>query len=303
MKKAQKPPYFINSISELHQLLSLPKPLHPLITVIDFKNVVQNDNFDRLINNYYCISIKKGCKSKIKYGQNYYDFDEGVMTFFSAGQVMANQMPDENVSGLGLMIHPDFMRNYPLGKNIKSYGFFSYAVNEALHLSEKEEKLIENIMKSIEQEYSSGIDKFSQDVIISYIELLLNYSNRFYERQFLTRKTVCNDLLSQLENLLDESFETENLNKSGLPTVQYIADKLNVSSNYLSDMLRSLTGQSTQHHIHNKLIEKSKEILASSSLSVSEIAYHFGFEYPQSFSKLFKNKTNISPIEFRNSFI
>lgn len=304
MKKIDKSPYIVNSISEIHSLLSISKPEHPLVSLIGFKEIKTNPSISSMVLNFYSICIKKDFKGKIKYGQNYYDFDEGVMTFISPGQIIANEMPDANNSILGswLMFHPDFIRNYSIAKNIKDYGFFSYAVNEALHLSEKEEIMIESIMKNIENEYHSNIDKFSQDVIISHIELLLNYSNRFYNRQFITRKTAGNDLLIKLDEILEECFTNERFAQSGLPTVQYIADKLNVSPNYLSDMLRSLTGQSTQQHIHNKLIEKAKDRLTTTSLSVSEIAYQLGFEYPQSFNKLFKSKTNFSPLEFRNSF-
>ena len=196
----------------------------------------------------------------------------------------------------------DFILNYPLGKVIKNYGFFSYAVNEALHLSEKEEKMLEGIFNNIEQEYQTSIDQFSQDVMVSHLELLLNYCNRFYNRQFLTRKKAGNDLLSKMEELLDDYFKKDKHIELGLPTVQYFAEKMNVSSNYLSDMLRTLTGQSTQQHIHNKLIEKAKETLVTTNLSVSEIAYQLGFEHPQSFSKLFKNKTKVTPKDFRSTF-
>jgi len=206
------------------------------------------------------------------------------------------------LSGYWLVIHPDFIRNYPLGKSMKEYGYFSYAVNEALHLSDDEEKTITSIMQNIEHEYRSVIDNFSQDVIVSHIELLLNYCNRFYNRQFITRRAANNDLLIKLENILTEYFDSGLLHELGLPTVQYVSDKLNVSADYLSDMFRSLTGQNTQQHIHSYLIEKAKEVLTTTNLSVSEIAYQLGFEYPQSFSKLFKNKTSLTPLKFRQSF-
>ncbi len=205
-------------------------------------------------------------------------------------------------SGWSVMFHPDFIRNYPLGQHIKNYGFFSYEVNEALHLSDKENQLMESLIKNMEQEYHSSIDNYSQDVMVSHLELLLNYSNRFYNRQFITRKVASNDLLAKLEVVLTAYFKEDNVQQLGLPTVQYLANELHVSPNYLSDVLRSLTGQNTQQHIHAKLIEKAKEALTTTSLSVSEIAYRLGFEHPQSFSKLFKSKTNISPLEFRNSF-
>jgi len=305
MKKAADQPYLINSVSELHRLLELAKPGHPLVSVIDLTAIkcFSDESLRTVIYNFYSVCIKKDFKGKMKYGQNYYDFDEGVMTFFSPGQVISTEITDDlALSGIWLIIHPDFIRNYPLSKTIKNYGYFSYAVNEALHLSEKEESMIISTMKNIEQEYHSGIDLYSQDVIVSHIELLLNYSNRFYNRQFITRKNTNSDLLVQVEELLTNYFNSNKVQELGLPTVQYLSGKLNVSSNYLSDMLRTLTGQNTQQHIHNKLIEKAKEILTTTSMSVSEIAYNLGFEYPQSFSKLFKSKTNISPLEFRHSF-
>jgi AraC-like DNA-binding protein len=200
------------------------------------------------------------------------------------------------------LIHPDFIRNYPLGKTIKNYGFFSYAINEALHLSEKERVVIRTILQNMEDELQTPIDDFSQDVMVSQIELLLNYSNRFYKRQFITRKAISSDLLSKMETLLDDYFNNNTALMKGVLTVQSLAEQLLVSPHYLSDMLRSLTGQNAQQHIHNKLIEKAKEILSNSTLSVAEIAYQLGFEHPQSFNKLFKRKTNLSPLEFRQSF-
>jgi AraC family transcriptional activator of pobA len=190
----------------------------------------------------------------------------------------------------------------PLGKNIKSYGFFSYDANEALHLSDKEKTIILGVLQNIQQEIDGTIDDFSQEVMISFIEVLLNYSNRFYKRQFITRKAVNHDLLAQMEEILDDYFTKDETLKSGLLTVEYLADRLRVSPRYLSDMLRSLTGQNAQQHIHEKLIEKAKEYLSTSSLSVAEVAYHLGFEHPQSFNKVFKKKTNVTPLEFRTSF-
>lgn len=295
----------INSISELHRLMGLPKPLHPLISLINMDEVQSSEKTEELhfLLNFYGVSLKKNISGKLKYGQNYYDFDEGVLAMTAPKQILSvGSEENYKVSGYWLVFHSDFILNYPLGKVIKDYGFFSYTVNEALHLSDKEEKMLVGIFKSIEQEYQTSIDQFSQDVMVSHLELFLNYCNRFYNRQFLTRKKVGNDLLSKMEELLDEYFKNDKLIESGLPTVQYFAEIMNVSSNYLSDMLRTLTGQSTQQHIHNKLIEKAKETLTTTNLSVSEIAYQLGFEHPQSFSKLFKSKTNLTPIEFRASF-
>ena len=305
MKNTVKAPFIFNSISELHRILQLPKPQHPLISVINLAEITcyEGDGLQSVVYNFYSICIKKGFEGKMKYGQNYYDFDEGIMTFFSPGQVISTEIIEGmSLNGWWLVVHPDFLRNYQVGKNIKNYGFFSYAVNEALHLSEKEETMATSIVQHIAQEYQSVIDNYSQDVIISQIELLLNYCNRFYNRQFITRKNASNDLLVKLETLLIDYFNSDKVQAMGLPTVQFISQELNISPNYLSDMLRSLTGQSTQQHIHDKLIEKAKEILTTTSLSVGEIAYQLGFEYPQSFSKLFKNKTNASPLAFRHQF-
>lgn len=201
-----------------------------------------------------------------------------------------------------LLIHPDFLWNTSLAKTIKQYGFFNYSVKEALWLSQKEETIIHQIIQNIRQEYHTNIDTFSQSIIISQIETLLNYSERFYQRQFITRKTVNHQILDRLEKFLSDYFNSDDLVSKGLPTVQHIADNLNVSPNYLSGLLKVLTGQSTQQHIHDKLIEKAKEKLSTTERSISEIAYELGFEYPQSFSKLFKTKTNLSPLEFRQSF-
>ena len=305
MKKQSSSPYIIHSISELHRIFELPKPVHPLVSMISLGDIkcTIDENLKSVVYNFYSICIKKNFKGKLKYGQNYYDFDEGLMSFFGTGQVISTEVTDDMaVDGLWLVVHPDFLQNYPLGKAIKDYGFFSYAVNEALHLSEKEEAMIESIMRNIEQEYRSVIDHYSQDVIVSQIDLLLNYCNRFYNRQFITRKNANNDLLIKLEALLADYFNGNNVQEPGLPTVQYLSAQLNVSAPYLSDLLRNLTGQNTQQHIHNKLIEKAKEILSTTSFSVGEIAYQLGFEYPQSFNKLFKSKTNLSPLEFRQSF-
>ncbi|HEY2580842.1 MAG TPA: helix-turn-helix domain-containing protein [Mucilaginibacter sp.] len=301
MGKPVYPPYMVNSVSQLHQLLSLPKPVHPLISVINLKDIKPSGK-ESLVFNFYSIWSERNVESKIRYGQNYFDFDEGAMIFLSPGQVVSTGGHKQTEYGWGLVFHPDFIRTYPLAKTIKGYGFFSYAVNEALHLSESEEKIVNAILENITNEYQSRIDDFSQDVIIAQIELMLHYCDRFYHRQFLTRKSINHDLLTRLEMLLTNYFNEEKTNESGLPTVQYLGSMLNVSPGYLSDMLRTLTGQSAQQHIHNKIIEKAKELISTTTLSVSEIAYRLGFEQPNSFSKLFRNKTNLSPLEFRQSF-
>lgn len=303
MKKANKDFNTFNSISELHRFLGIPKPKHPLVSIVNCSEIPEetSEPLTNNLNGFYIISVKKNFKGKLKYGQKYYDFDEGVMSFLAPGQLISKSTTNSHL-GLSLIFHPDFIRNYPLAGIIKNYGYFSYAVNEALHLSEIEEEMIITLMQNIEREYLSPIDSYSQNVIVSQIDLFLNYCNRFYNRQFITRNNAGNDLLIRLETALSAFFDNKKLVKTGLPTVQYISEQLHVSPTYLSDMLRSLTGQSAQQHIHAKLIEKAKQILTSSNLSVSEIAYNLGFEYPQSFSKLFKQKTDLSPLEFRNSF-
>ena len=293
----------INSVSELHRILSLPKPFHPLITLINHNDVktIDSQERQRIVLNFYNISIKKSFQGQFKYGKNYYDFDEGIMSFVGPNQVIAiDEDENRNKDGWSLLFHPDLIRNYPLGKSIKNYGFFAYEVHEALHLSDEEEKLIENLIRNIQKEYQSRVDNFSQDVIVSNLELLINYCNRFYNRQFVTRRMANTDLLSKFEDALSNYFN-DNL-KTGLPTVTILAKQLNVSPSYLSDMLRTVTGQNTQQHIHNKLIEKAKDILITTNMTVSEIAFQLGFEHSQSFNKLFKSKNGISPLKFRNSF-
>jgi AraC family transcriptional activator of pobA len=306
MKKEEHIPHKFVSISDAHRAFGFPKPLHPLISLID-QNTEQLE-MEQLphshVLTFYKISYKPKLSPKLKYGQDYYDFDEGGLLFAAPNQIIGNtnEVEPRVCSLYTLLIHPDFFLHYPLAKKIKQYGFFSYSANEALHLSDQEKETIISIFKIIKEELNSRIDDFSQDVLISQIELLLNYANRFYKRQFITRKAANNDLLTQLEELFDEYFNHEKSQHQGIPTVQYLAGRLNLSASYLSDMLRSLTGQNAQQHIHNKLIEKAKEKLSTTGLSVSEVAYELGFEHPQSFSKLFKTKTNLSPLEFRRSF-
>jgi AraC family transcriptional regulator, transcriptional activator of pobA len=300
-------PIRIKTISEYHQMMGLPKPEHPLVSVINFESIKKLPYTESisLIFDFYSISLKRDFNAKMKYGQQQYDFDEGILFFMSPGQVFGIEL-EKGVAlkhtGWMLLVHPDFLWNTSLAKTIRKYEFFNYSVHEALFLSDKEENIITGLLQNIKQEYHSNIDKFSQDLIIAQIELLLTYSERFFHRQFITRKITNHKILNRLEEILDEYFVSDNLLQKGLPTVQFIAGALNVSPNYLSDLLKVLTGQSTQQHIHDKLIEKAKEKLSTTDLSVSEIAYELGFEHPQSFSKLFKTKTSQSPLEFRHSF-
>ncbi len=302
---ASQQPYRLKTISEFHQFNGLPKPEHPLISIVDYAklNRARSEDFTTLIFGYYTISLKRGV-SKMFYGQQEYDFDEGVLYFMAPNQVLRvnNNQGESQRSGWLLLIHPDFLWNTSLATKIKHYDFFDYSVNEALFLSDKEEGILNNIIHNIRQEYHTNIDKYSQGIIISQIETLLNYSERFYQRQFITRKISNHQVLDKLEQLLNDYFDSSSIIEKGLPTVQFVADALNVSPGYLSSLLKVLTGQSTQQHIHEKLIDKAKEKLSTTNLSVSEIAYELGFEHSQSFSKLFKNKTNLSPLAFRQSF-
>ena len=294
-------------ISDYHKLANLKAPEHPLISLIDYSEINYPEDIKEIKwrQDYFTIGLKRNIAYKFFYGQQEYDFDEGVMTFIAPNQVMSlgeNPNIDKKPSGWLLLIHPDFLWNTPLASKIKDYHYFDYVVSEALFLSEKEEKLIISILENIATEYASNIDKFSQNIIVSQLSLLLNYAERFYERQFITRKISNHKILNEFETLLANSFSNPELEKNGLPTVQSMADKLFVSPNYLTSVLKHLTGQNTQQHIQNSTIKKAKEELTITNFSVSEIAYKLGFEYPSSFTKLFKNKTDMTPSEFRRRF-
>lgn len=301
-----KAPFKINSITTLHSLLNLKKPSNPLISVFDLGEIsVTPDNITApFTSDLYFIALKKDCAGGIqKYGQSQYDFEEGMMYFFAPQQVLQfNEIVLASLKGFVLAVHPDFFQGYPLASEIRNYGYFSYTSNEALFFSDKEEKFLMDIVENMKQEIDTNMDGFTQDLLVSNLELLLKYCDRFYNRQFITRKKVNNDLLSRLETLLDKYFQQDQLLLHGIPTVQFIANELNLSPNYLSDMLRVHTGQTTQQHIQNRMIEKAKELLSTTDKSVSEIAYDLGFEHPQSFHRLFKNRTAVSPLEFRQSF-
>jgi AraC-like DNA-binding protein len=300
-------PHHISTIAEYHRFMELPKPEHPLVSVIRFEDIKRKPNNcpGSIIHNFYSIALKKNFDAKMKYGQQDFDFEEGVMHFMSPKQVLTIQASSEEEfkhTGWLLLIHPDFLWNTQLSKKIKQYEYFSYNVNEALHLSEKEENIVTDIIEKIAQEYHTNIDNFSQDVIVAQIELLLTYCERFYQRQFITRKIDNHRILNQLDIFLTAYFNEDNLANKGIPTVQFIAESLHISPNYLSRLLQLLTGQSTKQFIHDKLIDLAKEKLSTTKLTINEIAYNLGFEHPQSFSKLFKAKTNQTPLAFRQSF-
>lgn len=305
MNKAENSPYKIGSLSDAHRAFGLPNPRHPLVSLINGPHSQPKES--RLppyhVLGFYKIAYKPKLSGQLKYGQQYYDFDEGGLLFASPGQLIGNQDNDGSVcSEYTLLIHPDLFLGYPLARTIKQYGFFSYSIRETLHLSEEEKATIMAIFTMIDHELNSRIDDSSQDVIVSQIELLLNYANRYYKRQFITRKGINSDLLQKLEEVVETYFTAERSLNQGLPTVHYLAEQVNLSPSYLSDMLRSLLGQNAQQYIHGKLIDKAKEILSTTNLSVSEVAYKLGFEHSQSFSKLFKTKTQLSPQAFRRSF-
>lgn len=304
---ANKTPYRIKTISEFHRFRGLPLPEHPLISVIDYASIKHSEENNSLswILDFYSISLKKSPYAKFKYGHQSCDFDEGSLFFMAPNQVFSVEVDkDHNQvnSGWLLLIHPEFIWGTSLAKTIRQYDFFDYAVNEALFLSPKEEATLNNIIQSIQQEYQTSIDQFSKQIIGTHIENLLSYSSRFYNRQFITREKANHQILERLERLLTDYFNSDDLATKGLPTVQYVSEELNISQSYLGSLLRVLTGQSTQQHIHEKLIEKAKEKLSTTNLTISEIAYELGFEHSQSFSKLFKSKTQRSPLAFRQSF-
>lgn len=295
-------PIRISSIPQAHKMQGFGPPPHPMISIIECGQL-KGDPGISVVLDFYMISIKRNCNN-LMYGQQKYDFDEGFMAFVGPNQILSGQEhpPGYEPKGWMLFVHPDFFWGTPLAKKIKQYEFFNYSVKEALFLSDKEEKVINNIVANIIHECNGNIDGFTQNIIVSHLETLLNYSERFYQRQFITRKITNHQILDWLNDLLNNYFDSDDLVTNGLPTVEFISEALHVSPGYLRSLLKNLTGQSTQQHIHEKLIDRAKEKLSTTSLSVSEIAYGLGFEHPQSFNKLFKTKTKVSPLEFRASF-
>ncbi|AZB29738.1 helix-turn-helix domain-containing protein [Chryseobacterium balustinum] len=293
------------SISESHQAFGLPAPQHPLISLVHFNkdnpfNTAMAPIYDIL--SFYKITFITRNKGRLKYGRNYYDYDEGSMLFLAPDQLVGSTDYNSETYCYILLIHPDFLLGHPIARKIKQYSYFSYASNEALHLSDSEKEIILSVYRIMEQELNSRVDEFSQEILLAQLELLLSYVNRFYKRQFITRKVVNNDILQKTESILEDYLNNQLSLQQGLPTVQYVADQLKISSGYLSDLLRSLIGQNAQQYIRGKVIEKAKERLTNTNLTVAEIAYELGFEHPQSFSKMFRLRTGLSPLEFRNSF-
>jgi len=297
----------IKTISEFHTLRGLPQPQHPLISIIDYSDMKKKpqQGGESWIFSFYCLSVKREMNHKYRYGQQTYDFDKGILFFLAPHQLLRIQREEDSLEPKGwmLMIHPDFFWNTSLAKKITTYDFFDYSVNEALFLSEEEETIIHQLIDTMRQEMAHRIDKFSQDIILSQVATLLSYSDRFYQRQFITRDKVNHQLLERLEQVVNDYLKEENLANQGLPTVHYIADQLHVSPGYLRSLLKFLTGQTTQQYIHLKLIDKAKEKLSTTDQTISEIAYELGFEHSQSFSKFFKKMTDSSPGAFRQLFL
>lgn len=290
-----------DSLAKLHKALGMCAPLHPLVTVANYYEAEGGEELaNGVLLHFYQIALKDYFDGSIKYGQNRYDFEAGGLLFMAPNQLIGSGGNDDECEGMTLMFHPDLLKGHELAKRIKTYTFFSYNSHEALQLSDPEKETIKGILRNIQHELEQRIDPYSQKVVIGQIELLLTYGERFYARQFITRRPVYNDLLAQIETLLDDYFSKNLGIENGLPTVQYLADKLTLSPGYLSDLLRSYTGMNAQQHIHQKLVETAKIHLTENRLSIAQIAYQLGFEHPQSFSKLFRKKTDLSPAEYRN---
>lgn len=296
----------IDSISKLFSLFNWEKPKHPLIGVINIEDVNEADvdmemyQGARVVSDLYLIVLKDG-NCGLQYGRNKYDFDEGVLSFFAPGQISTVTSSTPSTYGFMLIFHPDLIQNFELGKTIKRYNFFSYATHEALHLSKREEDTLTGIVKNISLELDANIDKHSQELLVTNIQLLLNYSKRFYERQFITRANAGSDVISKMEELLIQYYDQGLQLTAGTPSPEYFAERINFSTNYLSDLLRRETGKTTKDHIDDYVINLAKHELLSSKNTVSEIAYNLGFNYPHYFSRMFKKKTGQAPLQFRSS--
>lgn len=295
--------YRVETITDLHEVAGIDKPKHPLVSIIDYSkidtsNAPESGNF---ICNFYSVNYKKDCS--FIYGRQFFDHKEGTLHCTAPGQLISfdRKVEGRSTEGWGLYFHPELIRRSSLGNKIDDYTFFSYSVNEALHVSEQEKQTLLSILKQIDIEYNTNIDQYSQELLISNIELLLNYCNRFYGRQFLTRTNQNKDVIAKFEKFISNYFNSRKSKEMGVPTVKYIADAMNLSANYFSDLLKSETGKNTQEHIHFFMLEKAKSLLVNSELSISEIAYELGFEHSQSFSKFFKKKIGVSPKLYRAS--
>lgn len=293
----------IKSIAQLHSALNLPEPDHPLISIINTTDFIVEDellNIKVFVDLYFIALKNKHCG--LDYGRQQYDFDKGTLLFTAPNQMLTATKPlkNEEEDGWLLFFHPDLIRETYLAKQIASYNFFEYNVSEALHLSENEKSTLNECVNNIRMEYQQKIDKHSHRVIVSSIELLLNYSLRYYERQFSTRKIQHKGVVCKFEQLIKTYFETDLFQDRGIPNIQYFADKLNLSPNYLSDLLQNETGSSTKSHINIFIVEKAKDFLLGSENSISEIGFSLGFNYPHYFTRFFKANTGQAPSKFRN---
>lgn len=296
--------FHIESISDMHDVFGLAKPKHPLVSVIRFKDaqIKQEYHHIRCSFGMYCITHKNETEGSMGYGRNSYDFQEGSILFIKPGQVLSYDGHQSSAKdpGWALLLHPDLIRKSELGKTIEDYSFFSYDITEALHLSDDEKQSLNELIAKIEKEFQQNIDRHSQKLIISNIELLLDYCTRYYDRQFYTRTNLNKDVLAKFENMLKDHYSEENQLSTGIPSVNYCGKELNMSPKYLSDLLKKETGKNAKTHIDEFLMNKAKNRLLSSTASVSEIAYGLGFEYSQHFSKIFKAKTGMSPSAYRS---
>lgn len=297
--------YRVTTINELHAIAGFEKPKHPLISVIDYSkvNVVNAPESGSFVCSFYTVNFKKNCH--FMYGRQPFDHQEGTLHCTAPEQIITFDRKRDTGSseGWGLYFHPELIRNSNLGKKIHEYSFFSYEENEALHLSEEEKQTLLSILKQMKNEYNTNIDHYSHELIISNIELFLNYCKRFYGRQFITRTNQNKDLIVNFENFLSEYVNSDKLRTIGIPSVKHCAEAMHLSANYFGDLIKNETGRNAQEHIHYFLMEQAKNLLISSEKRINEIAYDLGFEYQQSFSKLFKNKVGLSPTEYRNRII
>lgn len=294
----------LQNITVLHKLFNIGNSYHPLVTVLDFSKVTEQvEQNSKITTDFYSIMFKNYCKNNIKYGRKAIDFQDGNLICIAPNQTIEidNEVEErEDKMGWGLFFHPDLIRSTTLNDKIKSYSFFHYEVSEALHLSDKEKNILFECIQKIQIELQENIDVHSQYIIVSTIELLLNYCSRFYGRQMITRSQANKSTISQIETILTEYFAKTKVEEQGLPTVKFLADKVHLSPSYLSDLLKKETGKNAQEHIHYYLIEEAKSLLLNSDKNVNEIAFNLGFEYPQYFNKLFKQKTGKTPMEYRN---
>jgi AraC-like DNA-binding protein len=294
----------LQSIADLHKLFNLGNSQHPLVTVLDFSKV--NEHLiknTKITTDFYSIMFKNYCKNNFKYGRKSIDFQDGNLICIAPNQIIEidNEIEDrEDKMGWGLFFHPDLIRSTSLNDHLKNYRFFDYDISEALHLSDKEKNVLFECIQKIQIELQENIDVYSQYIIVSTIELLLNYCSRFYGRQMITRSQTNKTIIAQIEIILAAYFSNTKIKDIGLPSVKFLADSVHLTPSYLSDLLRKETGKNAQEHIHSYLIDEAKNLLLNSEKNVSEIAYDLGFEYPQYFNKLFKKKTGKTPMEYRN---